>query len=301
MKGFIAAAALLASALRIAAQPVDTSVVERASEALESANRKLSERTALPSGATIARVRFGREDLWVQAEPNAFRLNLPVQSSFMAVATVAAPGGVDRINATVLAALQELASPFQSACAEIGGATRHDASSSGVAAGPTDLRRGRSPGPTDQLIGQHLCEVSGQAVFAFGVAPGPMPSTALPAQGLKVHLRVWTFGPRDVVSAVAAARVEAAEFAQRIGELRATGRPGTEVQVQASTLHMPGMGAPARDTWVCALLIRRTAAMMRVQVGKTALSVPASSVVPRIITAAQRAGLPSACSPLQAG
>ena len=62
MKGFIAAAALLASALRIAAQPVDTSVVERASQALENANRKLSERTALPSGATIARVRFGRED-----------------------------------------------------------------------------------------------------------------------------------------------------------------------------------------------------------------------------------------------
>jgi hypothetical protein len=122
---------------------------------------------------------------------------------------VPASGGSDERNAALRTTLQELASPFQQACAEIGGSASHYALTSDAALRTAQPgRRRHSQEAVDVLIGQHSCEVVGQSVFAFGIAPRPNEKTTGPLAGSKLHVHLWTFGPRDLLSARAKARAD---------------------------------------------------------------------------------------------
>lgn len=181
-----------------------------AENVLDTANLELSALAALPSGATIARVRFARADLWIKTEAKVARLNLPVYSSFMI--TVSAPEGGSAGGAidAVGTAVHELATPFEEACAEIGGSMSELSLTSGAAlhGAPPDSRSdsthsGQTP------ASQHNCDVGGQSVFVYCIAPSPDGRTPASGAGSKWHIRAWTFGPRDLVLALDRARASA--------------------------------------------------------------------------------------------
>lgn len=293
MNAKLLAPALLSAALSCGAQGVPPEVVEAAVQAVTAADSKLADMTSLPTGASVAKQRAGSDSLWVTTDAGKFKLRTRVQAQFKAALSI--PMGSTTSDTEILASLQALASPYQEACAQVKGTlSYYDFGNGPDGNAHRSLLSAYSQGRKAKLIGQHTCEVEGQAVFAFAVIPFSNTVSTFIPPGFKLEMLAWSYSPKDVVDQLGAAKAEADSFARRADELRSSGKPGTEVQVRSDAIQLPNVSS--KNGWVCALLIERRDSLMQVQIATTTVFVPAASVVPRVAEDAAKPGLPPPCA-----
>jgi hypothetical protein len=286
---------ILVGAWASAVAQVPPETITAAIAAMADADRQVVEGPALVDGVKVSPARnLPSPGLWVDEPPQGFRIGGRVQFGVVANMTVSPMGGGPGDGDRLIAVLQTLAAPYQEACQRIGGGLKTFEVDMAAPKDPLALRAAYDRGRHDHLLGQHQCLVDGQPVAAFVVTVLPVAESTLLPPGWKLEARVMSLMTKDVARMISAAHADVAEFGRLTDELRANGKPGTEVQVRADALQVAGR--VANTNWVCALLIDRRDALMQVQVGMATVFVPATSVVPRVTFKSQKPGLPGECS-----
>lgn len=197
--------------------------------------------------------------------------------------------------------MTDFSRPLFDACASVGGDTRYMFKGrwlSGEVA--LQLTEFETLAISRKLSGHHVCEIDGKPAFLFAVTPYGKGSLDFPFK-VKTSMIAWAVPARDLNMSLRVVAAEADEFDRKAEEFRATAKPGTAVQVEASALQLDPVMLKAAGPWVCALLIDRKQDLMQVQVGATAVYVPANAVVPKVTEESSRPGMPVACLAAKGG